>query len=250
METQPPISPEVASTQTPKQVESVGDEIRRAREARGWEIDDVSERLKIGSRRVTVIETGTYDKGQMNVYYRGYFRSYCRLLNLNSDALLDALENEGVHVHDEQPQETATSEAGWSALKERNHSNISVMLVGLFVICLFALGAWTYKRHSQSNVAVEQQISAVKQLPAKVEQLTHPTALPAPKARLHQLISPKQHIVMKEKPVSRPKIVIAEPLLKALPDVGSESAESNEDAGQSQDDAYSKDDGQMDQDDS
>lgn len=163
-----------------KHEESVGDALKAARIARGWEIDDVAERLKIGGRRVTVIETGTYEGGQMSVYYRGYFRSYCRLLNLESDTLLAQLESEGVHVREDQHLE-AHHEAGWTALKQHDHSKAFYVLYALLGIVVLLLVVWAYRAHT-SPAKLEHQLQAIHPKPQTPKKAKPEHALVKPKS--------------------------------------------------------------------
>lgn len=68
--------------------------LREAREARGGTIEQVAAALKLRPRQVEAIEEGRYETLGSATYARGFVRSYARLLGLDCDAVLAALERE------------------------------------------------------------------------------------------------------------------------------------------------------------
>lgn len=73
----------------------IGRELRSEREARGWSLDHVSMLTKIGVSALAAIEKGELhrlpgnreDDWGLNVYVKGFIRTYARCLNIKHDPL-------------------------------------------------------------------------------------------------------------------------------------------------------------------
>jgi len=70
---------------------ALGEEFRRAREARGQTISDVAERLHIRSVYLTAIEDEDWASIGAPVYIRGFIRTYARYLGLDPEAAVARL---------------------------------------------------------------------------------------------------------------------------------------------------------------
>jgi cytoskeletal protein RodZ len=70
---------------------ALGEEFRRAREARGQTISDVAERLHIRSVYLTAIEDEDWAAIGAPVYIRGFMRTYARYLGLDPEAAVARL---------------------------------------------------------------------------------------------------------------------------------------------------------------
>ncbi len=70
---------------------ALGEEFRRAREARGQTISDVAERLHIRGVYLTAIEDEDWAAIGAPVYIRGFMRTYARYLGLDPEAAVGRL---------------------------------------------------------------------------------------------------------------------------------------------------------------
>lgn len=70
--------------------DSVGRQLRTAREARGWSVEDVAGRLKISARYVIALEGGDTAALPEPTFVRGYIKAYAKAVALDADALLAA----------------------------------------------------------------------------------------------------------------------------------------------------------------
>ena len=68
---------------------SVGEELRNAREHKGFKIPELAIRLRMSSQFIAAIEDDAYSELPEAAYVRGYIRSYARLLDLSADRLVD-----------------------------------------------------------------------------------------------------------------------------------------------------------------
>ncbi len=62
-----------------------GDRLRKAREAAGLSVSDVSQKLKMPIRVIESLESGEWMKADATVFVRGQLRSYARLLGVRID---------------------------------------------------------------------------------------------------------------------------------------------------------------------
>ncbi|MCY4051686.1 MAG: helix-turn-helix domain-containing protein [Gammaproteobacteria bacterium] len=85
------MNPEVGQVSVEK-FHSIGQTLRNSRESQKLSRTDVANSLKLGQGFIAALENDQYDLLPGHTYIRGYIRSYCALLKLNSDDLLDKLE--------------------------------------------------------------------------------------------------------------------------------------------------------------
>ncbi|MBM3879499.1 MAG: helix-turn-helix domain-containing protein [Verrucomicrobia bacterium] len=72
----------------------LGEQLRRAREARGWSIHQVADTTKIRTDHVRALEEGNYDVFVAPVYIRGFVRTLASLLRLDVVEAVKTLEAE------------------------------------------------------------------------------------------------------------------------------------------------------------
>ena len=73
---------------------SVGDQLRAAREEQGKSLEDIGGELKIRADHVLDLEEGDFDKFDAPVFVRGFVRSYCRVLKIDSAPVVVQLNHE------------------------------------------------------------------------------------------------------------------------------------------------------------
>ena len=70
---------------------SVGQQLRTAREAMGYSLDEVASKLKLGPDQVAALEDDELSRLNCNAIARGFIRNYARLLGLDATALMHQL---------------------------------------------------------------------------------------------------------------------------------------------------------------
>ncbi|MBP6189855.1 MAG: helix-turn-helix domain-containing protein, partial [Azonexus sp.] len=70
----------------------VGEQLRLAREARGLEVADIAQTLKLGPRQVEALEAGDWKGLPGNTFIRGFVRNYARLVQIDQAALMTLLD--------------------------------------------------------------------------------------------------------------------------------------------------------------
>lgn len=89
--------PEATQAQAPSAPGPLpGRRLREARERQGLQTADVAERLHLQQAQVEALEHDDYSRFSAPIFISGYVRSYARLLGLDADALVRALEQEGL----------------------------------------------------------------------------------------------------------------------------------------------------------
>lgn len=78
--------------------QSVGAQLRRAREARGMTVEGVGAAIKLAARQVEAIETDAYAELMNPTYARGFIRNYAALIGLDPQALLAQLDQQQVRA--------------------------------------------------------------------------------------------------------------------------------------------------------
>ena len=71
---------------------SVGRQLGDSRKARGLTVADVAKSIKLSVRQVEALEVDDWSSLPGNTMIRGFVRNYARLLNLNPDPLMSALD--------------------------------------------------------------------------------------------------------------------------------------------------------------
>lgn len=78
---------------------SVGAQLARGREAQGLSVADVANRLKLTPKQINTLENDQFDS-LGPVFSRGFVRNYARLLQLDVQVLLDAMQAPGTAAED------------------------------------------------------------------------------------------------------------------------------------------------------
>ena len=73
---------------------SVAEQLRTAREARNLTIQQIADITNVRADHIRAIEEGNYDVFSAPVYIRGFVRTYCKILKLDSAAVIAALNEE------------------------------------------------------------------------------------------------------------------------------------------------------------
>ena len=87
----------VSGTLDERQVapEDIGATLRNAREAAGYSIADVAQRMRLSRHHIENLEAERFDLFPVSVFLRGYLTSYARLLGIDSEPLLEAYDRRG-----------------------------------------------------------------------------------------------------------------------------------------------------------
>ena len=80
------------SSETPREADGVGQQLRAAREAKNLSLAEAAQSLKLAPRQVAALESEDWSSLPGNTMVRGFVRNYARVLNLDADALMHGLD--------------------------------------------------------------------------------------------------------------------------------------------------------------
>ena len=75
--------------------ENIGAGLRSAREAAGYSVADVAERMRLSRHYIEDLEAERFDLFPVAVFLRGYLTNYARLLGIDAGPLLEAYDRQG-----------------------------------------------------------------------------------------------------------------------------------------------------------
>lgn len=134
--------------------EKIGATLRGAREAAGYSIADVAERMRLSRHLVENLEAERFDLFPVSVFLRGYLTSYARLLGIDPEPLLEAYDRRGFGPPQLHSQDSARTASRGSELTV----TITTLIVIAVLIILSAL--WWREQWTEDaglpGVAVER----------------------------------------------------------------------------------------------
>ena len=141
---------------------SVGTLLRTAREAQGLTIEQVVQQLKLARRQVEAMEGDHFADLPGNTFARGFVRNYARLLKLDAEPLLLALEaqlpQEREQVAFPQASENPSNldlTVGEKSIRAGHWPVLAMMLLGLLVGA--GLVWWYLQQPAMPEIALEER---------------------------------------------------------------------------------------------
>lgn len=122
-------------------MESVGEKLRKAREAKNLSLDQVSRETNIAKRYLQALEEEDVSQFPGDTYAMGFLRNYAEYLGLNPAELITLYKNMRLQ---EQPIPI-------EALLEKRRSVIPYLLVGAGVVIALAIGLFFFLRPTESK---------------------------------------------------------------------------------------------------
>jgi cytoskeleton protein RodZ len=172
----------VNSTTTEQEQEggTLGRQLRRAREARGVSLREISEHTRITIQNLEAIEADDYKHLPGGIFNRSFIRAYARYIGFDEARALDlyaqGARERGEHAEEPQPSHRSRVYTG-----EATRSPLSTALLSLFILGLFALvvyaGLHYYRRTGDGAPP-----SATPTPAADAQAATAPTPQPTPEA--------------------------------------------------------------------
>ncbi len=111
--------------------ENIGATLQRAREAAGYSIADVAERMRLSRRHIENLEAERFDLFPVSVFLRGYLISYARLVRVDAAPLLEAYDRRGFGPPQLHSQDTARTTT--------RSSELTVTVTTLIVIAILVV---------------------------------------------------------------------------------------------------------------
>jgi cytoskeleton protein RodZ len=121
--------------------DSVGAQLRQAREARGMSIESVSNAIKLAPRQVEAIESDDFGQLLSPTYARGFIRNYASLIGLDAQSLLGRLDQQHVCAT---PQLIEQANVGVTMPNQSAHRKWLLPLIALSVPAIVALALYVW----------------------------------------------------------------------------------------------------------
>jgi cytoskeletal protein RodZ len=161
---------------TAGQEKSIGEQLRIAREAKGWTLEEVARRTKLKRDALALIELDAFEKLPSLSYARGFIRIYARELGLDGWSLLKKLN---VGVTEESLDMLELHPDDLEAIPKRSQPPLATSQgVGLFImlgvlgVALVVGGLRLYEiwpdLFSKGNAVKAEEIKIVEKAPAVV----------------------------------------------------------------------------------
>jgi cytoskeletal protein RodZ len=136
--------------------------LKSAREEMSLSLEQVAHKLHLRPAVVKAIEEENYNEFSSDVFLKGYFRTYCRLVNLHEARMMDVLEQQLLSRKKLEEQEKQVAN---KVIQLRKRKKLFVT-VAVFCVCLFLI-AFAYQLTSQgfgnsSNISESDQKVLVK----------------------------------------------------------------------------------------
>lgn len=118
----------------------VGEQLRLAREARGLQISDIAQTLKLGSRQLEALERGDWSGLPGHTFIRGFVRNYARLVQLDPAPMMEQLDR----ILEKPVSNLGMQNTGPAPMPDASGSGVSrrdrqVMLIGVGLVVVAAL---------------------------------------------------------------------------------------------------------------
>lgn len=120
--------------------ETVAEQLRRARQAKGLKLDEAARRLKIRPSYLDALEKGHYDQLPSGVYSRNFLREYALFLGLDGSQLVSRLETELAARQHRETRLFGRNIISWRHLVALPHLVRNAIIGVLIIACLGYLG--------------------------------------------------------------------------------------------------------------
>jgi cytoskeletal protein RodZ len=123
--------------------QSLGDLLRIARTSKGLDFEAVAEETKISMKNLRAMEENNYDCLPAEVFTRGFYSLYARILSLDPKEILKKYENEKTFSNESESNISPT----WKASKDHGTlaerpSYLPLSSIGLLLLLLLIFGAF------------------------------------------------------------------------------------------------------------
>tara|TARA_R110002074_G_scaffold32940_1_gene91833 strand:+ start:8451 stop:9410 length:960 start_codon:yes stop_codon:yes gene_type:complete len=138
--------------------------LKAAREELSLSLDQVAHELHLRPSVVKAIEDEDYDEFSSDVFLKGYFRSYCRLVNLHDARMMELLDQQ-LLIRKQQAEHAEQKITKITQSKKRKKLLVTLLV---FVVCL-SLVAFTYYVTSKDETKVSKLVINERSLPVITE---------------------------------------------------------------------------------
>jgi cytoskeletal protein RodZ len=212
---------------------SIGDTLRRERQRRNLELDQVSRELKISARFLEAIEQENFARLPAGVFAKSFVRQYARLLGIDEEEAANEVQR-ALAPQPEVPQFAASAQPGikaaplpdfyvpkvesWQRVRDGQGFSWSSPLPALALVvvamlgCSLVYGWWQRSRHPVTTAMASpahSQAQPAPATPAKTETAQAPAAQPAASNATDSIPTPAEPPARPESSVTAPAPMVA-----------------------------------------
>jgi cytoskeleton protein RodZ len=212
---------------------SIGDTLRRERQRRNLELDQVSRELKISARFLEAIEQENFARLPAGVFAKSFVRQYARLLGLDEEEAGNEVQR-ALAPPSEVPQFAAGTQPeikaaplpdfyvpkleSWQRVSDGRGISWSSPLPALALVvvamlgCSLVYGWWQRSRHPVTTAMASpahSQAQPAPAAPAKTETAPAPVTQPAASNATDSIPTPAEPTAKPEPPVTTPAATVA-----------------------------------------
>lgn len=161
----------------------LGVNLKNARESMSLSIKDVSERLRLNAKFITLLENEDFSQQIPLTFLRGYLRSYARLLNFSEEAVQNSL----LQLNEAVPADSKSSALASHAeipKTERYHRWITYLVIA---VLLGLVTLWWQSHPAGKPVNSAPAIGLPPPVPPITSTVTAPVAVPAPPVQANSI---------------------------------------------------------------
>ena len=189
---------------------SVGQQLQKARLAKGLSADEVAKALKLSPRQVVAMEDDDWSSLPCNTIIRGFVRNYARLLGLNADSLMGQLDPLTLPQGPELEMTVGTP-VSMPAEGRVDRRDFARVLSGLLVLVLavsayffFPQELWLSTLSALKTATQRDEVVVEKAPPAEPEAAATPEAAPVPAEALPAAVQPAATPAVPPAPATSP----------------------------------------------
>ncbi|MBR9869592.1 MAG: DUF4115 domain-containing protein [Gammaproteobacteria bacterium] len=157
--------------------EPVGQQLKRAREAKGLSVSAVAEQQHLRPSVVQAIEAGDYEKIDTELFLKGYVRAYARQVGLNADSVIRDLDAELAPARKRREEALQTSPLVDIERRKKRKQRIAKTILWLLligVVASIALYFVTQKQTANEDSASRASETVMDQDGDVAEELSEP----------------------------------------------------------------------------
>lgn len=141
-------------------MDAIGLHLRRARQARKLEVEEVAAQLRLKEEIITALENDDLERLPAPIYTRGYIRSYAAKLGIESNKLIETYDK----MIGEQSQHELTTLSNVKQYKLTDYRVLAVTAVIVVVLSSLFVVSWLEK--PEQDMVVRNESATTNELPS------------------------------------------------------------------------------------
>ncbi|PMH37551.1 transcriptional regulator [Vibrio sp. 10N.286.49.B3] len=148
--------------------------LREKRESLGLTQQQVAQRLKLKVTLIQKLESNDCGEEQVATFIRGYYRSYAKVVSLDENLVLAALDHAGDAQHEEQEMQSFSRKRNVA----KHNSRVMKVTWGIFAVIFGISSVWWWQNQQQDTLSIALSEAAKNNEQVEVvAEVSEPTAI-------------------------------------------------------------------------